>query len=70
MKQITHKLKSNWRPCPCGNDRSDLIIILEAARIALADADTFDQIAEELDIEDEELSRLRDSLEKYMNETH
>ncbi len=63
MKQIAHKLKLPF-------EQIDLIAILEAARIALADADTFDHIAEELDIEDEELSRLRDSLEKYMNETH
>lgn len=41
---------------------SETLTILEAARVALADAETFDKIAEDLCLEDGELQSLRDRL--------
>lgn len=46
----------------------ELITVLEAARIALSDGDTFDFIAEQMDIADGDLADLRDKLEKQMNQ--
>lgn len=46
---------------------SELITLLEAARITLADADLFDGIADSLDISDEELKSLQDKLINFMN---
>ena len=48
--------------------RVQLVTLLEAARIALSDAEVFDHIAGEMDVKDEELCDLRDALEKYMSE--
>ena len=48
-------------------DQGELITLLEAARVALADADTFDAIAESLDISDEELKSLQEKLNNHMN---
>jgi hypothetical protein len=48
------------------NIEENIIIYLEAARLALADADIFDYIAEQLDISDDELIDLRDDLQKYL----
>lgn len=47
--------------------RAELLTILEAARTALADADIFDGIAEQMDVSDSELSRLREKLTSYLN---
>jgi len=38
-------------------------IIMELARLALADAETFDMVAEDMDISDEYLQYLRDKIE-------
>lgn len=46
--------------------QNDIITYLEVARFALADADTFDYIAEELDLSDAELIRLRENLQSYL----
>lgn len=46
----------------------ELITIFEAARVALADADTFDAIAESLDISDWELKSLQEKLNNHMNQ--
>lgn len=46
---------------------SELITLLEAARITLADADLFDGIAESLNISDEELKSLQEKLIDFMN---
>jgi hypothetical protein len=48
------------------NIEENIITYLEAARVAIADADIFDHIAEQLDISDEELIRLREDLQKYL----
>lgn len=48
---------------------SQLVTLLEAARIALSDADVFEDMASEMDIQDDELRALRDALEKYMSRT-
>ena len=42
--------------------RGDTVSLLEVARIALRDADMFDQCADEMDLSDEEMIRLRDLL--------
>jgi hypothetical protein len=44
------------------------IVIKEIARLALRDADFFDLVAEELDLTDKELLKIRDSLEEEMGE--
>jgi hypothetical protein len=46
--------------------QDDLITYLEAARVALADA--FDHLAEQLDLSDEEMIRLRDNLQTYLDQ--
>jgi len=48
-------------------DESDLITLLEAARVGLADADTFDMIAEDMDVSDKTLVSLRERLHEFMN---
>lgn len=45
---------------------SDLIAILEAARIALADGDIACEISESMDISDSRLSELQDQLQKLL----
>lgn len=45
---------------------SERTTLLEAARIALADADVFDYLASEMDIADDELKSLQQRLEVYM----
>jgi hypothetical protein len=45
----------------------ELITLLEAARVALADADTFDTIAESLDLSDDELKSLQEKLNSHLN---
>jgi hypothetical protein len=44
----------------------ELLIVFEAARIALADADVFDGIAESMDLSDKELRRVREKLSAFM----
>jgi len=41
---------------------------LEIARFALRDADLFDQFAQEFDLSDEEMLRLRDTLDLFLGE--
>jgi hypothetical protein len=45
----------------------ELIIILEGFRVALADADTFDSMAEEMDISDDVMWNLREKVSDFMN---
>ena len=47
--------------------REELVTYLEIARIALADAETFDRCAEQMDISDSEMQRLREKLTLFMN---
>lgn len=47
--------------------QENLLVLLEAARVGLDDADLFDYIAEQLDMADEELSDIRDSLQTYLD---
>lgn len=47
---------------------SDLIVVMEAARFALADAEMFDRIATDMDITDEEMADIRDRLVLSMND--
>ena len=42
--------------------KSDLLVVMEATRIALADADIFDDLAAKMDISDKELKRIQDAL--------
>ena len=42
-------------------------VIFEAARIALADADNFDVLVEQMDISDTEMSKILEKLQKFMN---
>ena len=46
---------------------SELLVLLEAARVTLADADVFDQIAEDMDIADGPMRSLRDRLQAYLD---
>jgi hypothetical protein len=46
----------------------ELVIIFEAARAALADGDTFDRLAVDMDIADDEMVQVRDKLSVVMNE--
>jgi ATP phosphoribosyltransferase regulatory subunit HisZ len=48
--------------------QDNLITYLEAARVALGDADLFDSIADQLDLADAEMIRLRDQLQDYLNQ--
>ena len=45
---------------------NDKTIIYEAARIALADADLFDYLADMLDITDEELQEVTEEVQNYL----
>jgi hypothetical protein len=47
-------------------NHEETIILLEAARVALNDGDTFDMIAEKMDVSDSTLADLRDKLETQM----
>jgi hypothetical protein len=49
-------------------NESELLVILEAARIAFADCDLFDDLCDQLDIDDGELSSIREKLVQYMNQ--
>lgn len=44
----------------------ELITLLECARMGIADADNFDDLADRLDISDEEMTKLRDKLHTFM----
>lgn len=46
---------------------ADLLVYLEAARVALSDADTFDSLAESLDLSDAEMKRLAEQLTELMD---
>jgi len=43
------------------------VVILELARVALADSDTFSQFGELLDLPDDYLTELRDKIEAVTN---
>lgn len=45
---------------------SELTVIFEAARIALADVDIFDDLCDQMDIDDTELYDIREKLVAYM----
>lgn len=47
--------------------QEEQLIIMEAARIGLADAETFDWIADELDLDDNFLVKLREKLQNILN---
>jgi hypothetical protein len=47
-------------------DREEQNVICELARIALADAEIYDSIAEDLDLSDEALKVLQNKLETFM----
>lgn len=44
----------------------EMTILLEAARIGLAEAETFDGIAEQMDIADAELAGVREKLQGFL----
>jgi hypothetical protein len=45
----------------------ELLIILEGFRVALSDANTFDSMAEEIDISDDVMWNLREKVSDFMN---
>ncbi len=45
----------------------ELLHLLEAARVAFADAETYDMIAEDMDLSDDYLKPLIEKLHKFMN---
>ena len=47
--------------------QENLLVLLEAARVGLDDADLFDYVGEQLDIADDQLSDIRDSLQTYLD---
>ena len=49
-------------------DDSDLLCILEAARIGLSDGEYFDTIAEDMDLCDQVLVSLRERLHEFLNQ--
>ena len=46
---------------------SDLTVVAEVARVALADGTIYDAVANELDLSDEELLRIRGEIEEITN---
>jgi len=60
MTHFTKKVFLNF-------NESDLIALLEAARLGLSDADCFDDIAEAMDLSDSVLISLREKLHEFMN---
>jgi hypothetical protein len=46
---------------------SKIITLLEITRFALADADTYEEVAEELDLSDDYLYELRGKLQKFLD---
>ena len=50
------------------NEKEFQTIVLEIARVALADADLFDQMAEELDLSDEVMLSVRDKVHLLTSE--
>lgn len=49
-----------------GFTQEEILTILEAARVGMADADVFDMLAEKMDIADDEMIRIREKLTKVM----
>lgn len=45
----------------------EFLVICESARVALADAEVFDTIADQLDIADDELKRVVEKLQAYLD---
>ena len=56
--------KIQQQVCDSFND-SELTDILEAARVALSDAEIFDALCDKTDVADEEMLKLRDKLEDF-----
>lgn len=54
-------------PAPFPWERSDANTYMEIARRALTDAELFDRMVEELDISDEDMQRLRDQLQTFLD---
>ncbi len=46
-----------------------LLIILEAFRVAVSDADIYDYLVELMDISDDEMFEIRDTIQEYLNST-
>jgi len=46
-----------------------LLTILEAFRIAVSDADIYDYLVELMDISDDEMFEIRDTIQEYLNST-
>jgi hypothetical protein len=46
---------------------SEIITLLEITRVALADADTYEQVADDLDLSDDYLFELRGKLQKFLD---
>jgi len=48
-------------------DAEELVVILEAARLGMADADNFEMLGENMDLSDRELCEIREKLQKFMD---
>jgi len=64
MKTIRDEIKLNAMPFTY----AEMLVLLEAARIALSDADNFDDTAKAMDISDAEMSRISTKLQAFMDE--
>ena len=49
-------------------NEDDMVVVFEAARVALADAEIFDMIAKELNLSDEGMIKIRDKVQFVMDE--
>ena len=65
-EQNNHKLNNTMNNLP-QKLQENLLVLLEAARVGLDDADLFDYVGEQLDIADDQLSDIRDSLQTYLD---
>lgn len=45
----------------------DLLVILEAFKMCLADAELFDMLAQKLDLSDDAMCEIRDDVAKFMD---
>jgi hypothetical protein len=50
--------------------QDNLINLLEIARVALADAEVFDYLADQTDLDDDELIQLRETLQNYLTKNN
>jgi len=60
---------SHWTHWRLPFDSEELTVILEAARIGLGDAEVFDSLVDEMDMDDEYMQTILKKLQSYLDET-